>query len=57
LKDHHAQSYYGLGYAQFKKGDLPAAIAAISKAKQRNPEYAKRYETFLKHCLEQDDNA
>ncbi len=57
LNDQHAKSYYGLGYVHFRMGELPAAIAAIGKAKQRNPEYAKCYETFLKHCLEQDGKA
>lgn len=54
LNDQYADSYYGLGYVHFRLGDLPAAIAAIGKAKQRNPKYAKRYEAFLKHCLDQD---
>ncbi|WP_404784711.1 tetratricopeptide repeat protein [Altericista sp. CCNU0014] len=55
IDDRDAHSYYGLGYVHCQLGDLPAAIAAIGKAKQRNPQYAKRYETFLKHCLAQDD--
>lgn len=54
LDDHHADSYYGMGYVNYLLGELPAAIAALGKAKQRNPQYAQRYETFLKHCLEQD---
>jgi tetratricopeptide (TPR) repeat protein len=56
INDQDAHSYYGLGYVHFQLGDLPAAIAAIGKAKQRNPVYANRYETFLKHCLSHDDN-
>jgi tetratricopeptide (TPR) repeat protein len=55
LDDQHAACYYGMGYANYRLGELPAAIAALGKAKQRNPQYARRYEAFLKHCLEQDD--
>jgi tetratricopeptide (TPR) repeat protein len=52
LNFNHAHSYYGLGYAQYQLSDLPAAIAALSKAKQRDPRYTKRYEAFLKQCLQ-----
>ena len=55
LDDQHAACYYGMGYVNYLLGELPAAIAALGKAKQRNPQYARRYEAFLKHCLEQDD--
>jgi tetratricopeptide (TPR) repeat protein len=55
LDDQHAACYYGMGYVSYRLGELPAAIAALGKAKQRNPQYARRYEAFLKHCLEQDD--
>lgn len=46
-----AKNYYGLAYVHYRLGDLPAAIAALGKAKQRNPEYAQPYELFLQHCL------
>lgn len=55
LDDQHAACYYGMGYVNYLLGELPAAIAALGKAKQRNPQYARRYEAFLKHCLEQDE--
>jgi Flp pilus assembly protein TadD len=55
LDDQHAACYYGMGYVNYLLGELPAAIAALGKAKQRNPQYARRYEAFLKHCLEQDN--
>ncbi len=54
LNSQDAKSYYGLGYVHYRLGDLPAAIAALGKAKQRNPEYEKRYEVFLQHCLQQE---
>jgi tetratricopeptide (TPR) repeat protein len=57
LDDHHADSYYGMGYVSYQMGEIPAAIAALGKAKQRNSQYAHRYETFLKHCLQQDGSA
>jgi tetratricopeptide (TPR) repeat protein len=46
-----AKSYYGLAYVHYRLGELPAAIAALGKAKQRNPGYAQQYEIFLQHCL------
>jgi tetratricopeptide (TPR) repeat protein len=46
-----AKSYYGLAYVHYRLGELPAAIAALGKAKQRNPAYAQQYEIFLQHCL------
>ncbi len=55
LDDQHAACYYGMGYVNYLLGELPAAIAALGKAKQRNPQYARRYEALLKHCLEQDE--
>ena len=51
LDDYHADSYYGMGYVSYLMGELPAAIAALGKAKQRNSQYAHRYEAFLKYCL------
>ena len=54
LDDYHADSYYGMGYVSYQMGEIPAAIAALGKAKQRNSQYAHRYETFLKHCLQQE---